>query len=161
MNSYYVDLDVTLDRELSLDEVDDLLEFFNPHGGAIAAGGTSVGVSIGVDALDPVSAITTGRDILARGLPTPIAIWESISAKTEAARQEELMSPMVPDLVGYAEIAEIAGVSRSRARKFDAIADFPKAVMSSTGGPLRVRAAIEAWAAKRDRRPGRRARVDS
>lgn len=53
---------------------------------------------------------------------------------------DEVHHPRVPELVGYAEIAAMAGVSRQRARELPGLADFPpggrRTVHRAPAGPL-------------------------
>lgn len=63
--------------------------------------------------------------------------------------------PSIPELVGYAEIAELAGVSRQRAAQLADIEGFPPAVVQVKAGPLRVRRQVEAWLANWQRKSGR------
>lgn len=64
--------------------------------------------------------------------------------------------PSIPPLVGYAEIADMLGVSRQRAAQLAAEHDtFPQAVVTTAAGPLRVRSQVEAWGRNRNRKPGR------
>jgi len=74
----------------------------------------------------------------------------------EATFQAELAEPAIPPLVGYAEIAEMAGVSRQRARELPNLPDFPPAVTeTSSKGPLRVRSQVATWIQGWERRAGR------
>lgn len=58
-----------------------------------------------------------------------------------------------PPLAGY---AEIAGVSRQRARELGTLPGFPPAVVETQSGPLQMRSQVEAWVAKWERtKPGR------
>ena len=67
-----------------------------------------------------------------------------------------LAEPAIPPLVGYAEIAEMAGVSRQRARELPNLPDFPPAVTeTSSKGPLRVRSQVANWIQGWERRAGR------
>lgn len=74
--------------------------------------------------------------------------------------ERRLTEPVIPDLVGYIEIADMLGVSRQRARQLADAAGFPPAVVTTASGPLRVRAAVEEWA-KTWRRQGGRPRKES
>lgn len=66
------------------------------------------------------------------------------------------LAPSIPELVGYAEIAELLEVSRQRAREIaTTVAGFPAAVVDTSAGPLRTRRAVEAWASSWQRKPGR------
>lgn len=77
---------------------------------------------------------------------------------TPAQLERELAEPLVPDLVGVSEAAQILGVARQRigqlAQDHD---DFPAPVASIAAGPIYTRIAIEAfgrrWERKRTGRP--------
>lgn len=78
-----------------------------------------------------------------------------VEAITREEVERRILEPLVPDLVGYAEIAEILSVSRQRAAQLGDRPDFPPAVVTTKAGPLRVRAAVEAWATTWERKGGR------
>lgn len=84
----------------------------------------------------------------------PVTV-DDFRVMTEAVMEHELEQPPLPDVIGYAEVAELAGVSRQRARQFRNIAAFPEPVIETGQGPLFSRAAVEAWVQQRDPRPGR------
>lgn len=65
------------------------------------------------------------------------------------------LSPSIPELVGYAEIADMFDVTRQRARQLVDLAGFPTAVVETASGPLRVRAQVEAWGKTWQRKGGR------
>lgn len=70
------------------------------------------------------------------------------------------MHPSLPELVGYAEIADIFGVTRQRARQLVDLPGFPAAVVETQAGPLRVRAQVEAWGQSWKRKSGRPRKVE-
>ena len=72
---------------------------------------------------------------------------------------QRVLEPSIPELVGYAEIADMARVSRQRARQFADLSGFPVAVITTQAGPLRVRRSVEQWLAVRHPKPGRPAKV--
>ena len=91
-----------------------------------------------------------------RFLPVRVDVLE------EDIFRAELLEVKVPPLVGYAEIAEMADVSRQRARELPQLPGFPPAVaQTANGGPLRVRQHVADWIAGWDRRAGRRAATPS
>lgn len=49
---------------------------------------------------------------------------------------QQLARPLFPEVVGYSEIADMAGVTRQRARKFATHAGFPSPVIKTAHGPL-------------------------
>jgi hypothetical protein len=101
----------------------------------------------------------------ARSAVTGVALpWSptAVTVQNDDDFAAELGRPRIPDLVGYADIADILGVSRQRARELAgavegiaAAPDFPPAVARPSSGPLHVRSHIEAYAARRKRKPGR------
>lgn len=73
--------------------------------------------------------------------------------------ERELDRPTMPDLVSSVEAAELLGVSRQRVHQLASEhPDFPEPLATLRTGPLWVRAGIESFAERWDRRPGRRAR---
>lgn len=63
--------------------------------------------------------------------------------------------PLIPPLVGNAEIARMLGVSRQRAGQLVDVDGFPPAAVVTQAGPLRVRSQVEGWARTWERRSGR------
>lgn len=133
MRTYYLDVDLDLDRALTEDEPDTLLDDLAHHGAALSTADTELGVSLAVE----------------------VGTVRAASAFTEEERRHENSMTLIPDLVSYAEIAAIAGVSRQRARELAKNSDFPKPTVSTATGPLRTRSSVEAWAKTRSRKPGR------
>jgi len=82
-----------------------------------------------------------------------------IEVLTTHEHERRVKQPSIPELVGYAEIAEMAGVSRQRARQLGDVIGFPTAVVETHTGPLRVRSQVEAWLERWDRKPGRPAKT--
>ena len=75
----------------------------------------------------------------------------AIHIQDEEAFDRELATPAFPEVVGYAEIAEMAGVSRQRARQFADKDDFPRPVIKTAQGPLMSKAAVAAWLDRRSK----------
>jgi hypothetical protein len=66
------------------------------------------------------------------------------------------MTTQPPELIGYAAIGRLAGVTRQRARELAQRPGFPDpAVRSDHTGPLFDQAAVERWLAAWDRQTGR------
>lgn len=139
-----------------------IAETVDEHHGAVrsdaAAGIVSVQLTVTAGTLRQAvdAALTVARAAAAaadlRFTPTRIEVLP------EEVFHAEVHHPRVPELVGYAEIAAMAGVSRQRARELPSLADFPPAVAEPSTGPLRVRSQVEAWLANWSRTPGRRPR---
>jgi hypothetical protein len=75
-------------------------------------------------------------------------------------RDADLAVSNFPHLVGTAEVAELLGVSRQRIHELRKADRFPEPMIELAAGPIWLRPAIEKWDAERDRRPGRRPKVD-
>ena len=78
-----------------------------------------------------------------------------LEARQEGEFFAGLDRPLFPPVVGYAEIAEAAGVSRQRIRQLAGTAGFPVPVIETTQGPLFPKAAAEQWARTRQPKAGR------
>lgn len=156
---WHVSVDARLDRALREEDADELM-------GQIAGLGGSLAVDPdewGVEALISVTADTVAaaaeeasrvvQDALrALGL-TPVLTGLQVQSEEEFER--ELARPIFPEVVGYAEIARMGGVSRQRARQWARKASFPRPVIETEQGPLMARAAVAAWLESNPRRPGR------
>jgi hypothetical protein len=105
-----------------------------------------------------VQAVETAAELVRGAIPEGINGVEivAVSTQTEEAFEAGLAEPVLPEMVGYAEIAELAGVTRQRAHQLAHADDFPPPAISTKQGPLMRKAAVTEWLAKRDRRPGRR-----
>ncbi|TKW64490.1 MAG: hypothetical protein DI612_07880 [Streptococcus thermophilus] len=78
-----------------------------------------------------------------------------LEARPEGEFFADLDRPLFPPVVGYAEIAKAAGVSRQRIRQLAATAGFPAPVIKTAAGPLFPKAAAEQWARTRQPKAGR------
>ncbi len=113
----------------------------------VARDHTSGTVAITLDA-DTVEAAATEatrrvREVLAHRIDGSYIDGVEILSDTDL--DTELARPLFPDVVGYAEIADMGGVSRQRARQWAQIPGFPPPVITTAQGPLRSRAAVAAW----------------
>lgn len=108
--------------------------------------------------LDAEAAIARGCEIFHKvanvsGLPIhPIV---HAQAMTYAEYDAELARPVVPELVGIAEIAVLLGVNKQRASALQTRADFPRPVAQLKAGPVWTRASLNHFADTWDRKPGR------
>lgn len=158
-HTWYADIDVIATRAVTLTEAETIAESLADYAGAVSVSrdGMTAALSIALSAADIEEASRTATRIAveAFGGSDRLEVVK-LDVRTEEVMQEELEKPSIPDLVGYAEIAEMAGVSRQRARQFADIAGFPVSVVDTAAGPLRLRASVEAWLENRNTRPGRR-----
>lgn len=151
---------VTFIGQMNADEVFTVSESLGKYGAAIAVERDNNGgsVTLSVDAADTVTAAEEAARLVSDATPHPITIigLEVITEEEADARLEE---PVFPRVVGFAEIGQMAGVSRQRARQFSDIAGFPAPVITTAQGPLYGLHSVERWLEKRNNRPGRPAKA--
>lgn len=82
-----------------------------------------------------------------------------IEVTTEEDFDRELATPLFPDVVGFAEIARMADVTRQAARDYAKGKMFPVPVIVTAQGPLFAKAAVEAWLEKKSARSNRKALI--
>lgn len=84
---------------------------------------------------------------------------EQIIVGVELLTEEELdrrnAEPIVPDLVGVSEIAEMLGVGRQRAAQLTQRDDFPSPVAQLKAGPVFLKGQVRGFEARWDRHGGR------
>lgn len=138
----------------------DILDALSAH--------SAVGSS-GQDGLSGAVVLTVEADTITEGIASALALAGeavrgqipgaeivAVDVKAAAAVERELEAPLFPEVVGYAEIAAMAGVSRQRVRKFPEQPGFPAPVIETAQGPLMPKAAVASWLTTRNTRPGPR-----
>ena len=136
-----------------------LLKALAHHGAAMSVSRdfTEANVTMTVSGERAIDAIEDACTIL-RAASEPFGQIDITELRviSPAALDAELAEPLFPPVLGFAEIAERAGVSRQRARQFPKIAGFPPAVIETAQGPLFNLHAVERWLETRNTKPGRR-----
>lgn len=164
MSTWYADVDFALTGEVSDNAEFDALEAMRDWSAVISISrdrraGT---LSLAIDSADAQEAMSSLSVILqpARSVLGDFQItkMDIMDAEKRRSQVEEIT---FPELVGYAEIADMAAVTRQRARQIASRADFPVPVVETASGPLRVKAAVEKWLSSWDRVPGRPRGVSS
>lgn len=156
---WYVDVEVITAGRLSEDSAFDVLEALIPYSGQIslASASNEVGASLTVEADSAAAAVTAASEVISTTFHDAEVV--RLDVMTEAVRSDRNNHPVIPELVGFAEIADMAGVSRQRARTIAQRSDFPAAVVETAAGPLRVKAAVQHWLNGWTRQTGRPAAV--
>lgn len=156
---WYIDLDFTSSRKLEDEAAFDVLAALSEYSAqfSLHTDRNAGSLSATVDARNAKAAAEKAADLLTQvsELIGDVEIVQ-LDVMTEEVREHINDSPSIPDLVGYAEIAEMARVSRQRAREIAQRPGFPVAVVETASGPLRVKAAVARWIESWDRSPGRR-----
>jgi hypothetical protein len=130
-----------------------------PYEGAIgtqevadARGDTDIwGATFAVESPTLRQAVTTALNVIEE-LTSVKAVGVEVLPAEKFARR--VLRPSIPELVGFAEIADMADVSRQRARQLADLPNFPIAVVKTSSGPLRVRRQVEAWLGRWERKRG-------
>ncbi len=81
----------------------------------------------------------------------------AVEAVDEQTHLDQADQPNLPQLVSAAEVADHLGISRQRVHQLQSTAGFPEPLYRLRTGPVWDARAIEAFATRWDRRPGRRA----
>ncbi|SDT22809.1 hypothetical protein [Microterricola viridarii] len=136
-----------------------LIDALADHGasGSVSRSFREGGVVLTVEASTPLEATTSALNIITNALNSILGALTitGLDVMSEEALDAELATPVFPDVVGYAEIAELAGVSRQRARQFAQIEGFPVPVIETAQGPLMSKHAVERWLETRSKSSGR------
>jgi hypothetical protein len=139
--------------------VDALMELLEEHDGIVSSGTGSWDATASVQAPSAWDAAIQGVALIEKmavkaGMPT----WPTV--RVEAVRQDVLEAenarPTLPELVSGPEAAEILGVSPQRLHELaNGNAAFPQPMYELRAGKLWLRDAIDAFAQRWDRKPGR------
>lgn len=160
MSNWTARVEWAQDGQPSVEQLDEWMDQLTPHHGVLSGGpaGDSWAAVISVEAGTLRQAIASALAVVEE---TVGAKADGVEVLREKVHTERLLQPSIPDLVGYAEIGTIAGVSRQRARQFhtDPAPGFPEPVVETGAGPLFLRARIETWAAQRNPGKGGRPRT--
>ena len=149
---WYVDIHIK--QAITEDAAFDLMGDLDTRGAAITLGAETFTISLTGHGETAVDALMDARKAIEECGITGETI--SASASTYEELDQELERPLFPDVVGWAEVAKLAGVTRQRARQFRNSPGFPAPVIETTQGPLMAKSAVEHWVRTRDARPGRR-----
>lgn len=158
---WFAEIQLSTDVPLELEAILEATERLQPYAGAVsvAQDGSSAGATLAVTATCAKDAAVTAEDAVRLAFHPAAVATLGLSVKTEALMQLELAQPQIPELVGYIEIAGMAGVSRQRARQFAGLPGFPPVAVETAAGPLRLKSAVQAWVANRNRLRGRPPKV--
>ncbi|MEU6979641.1 hypothetical protein [Streptomyces sp. NPDC046371] len=153
--SIYVELSRRDAPDNLYDDLHEQLAAAHPAVGTAPNGNLSV--RIFVEASTARQAIDTGLKTVSAamkrlGSHDPVVGVEVMTEDELDRRNDE---PVVPDLVGVGEIAEMFGVQRARAAQLTSRDDFPPPVAQLKAGPVYVKEQVEAFGRRWDRRGGR------
>lgn len=157
MSEWQATVDFTTAQTVEEDQLFDVIEVLSDYGASanMLPDGTGAGVTLKVEAENALEAADKAVGLVSgSGVFAGITVV-SVEATEWSLAMERLNEPMVPPLVGYAEIARMSGVSRQRAARFPVCAGFPRPVIRTSQGPLYAQSAVEAWLEGRVAKSGR------
>lgn len=139
----------TVPNTLTEDEAFDLLGTLTDRGAAIEYGTHTMTVSMTAHGDDVLTAAEDATTTIKAAIPGTKIL--GVDVQTYEQLDAELRRPLFPEVVGYAEIAEMAEVTRQGARKYADDNDFPRPVIETKQGPLRSKAAVERYLERKTR----------
>ncbi len=141
------------------DAADALMDLLADYDGVVASGTGQWDATVSLEEPDPVRAAAVAAVLVAdlaerAGMPAwPLVRVESVREDVLEAENEQ---PTLPDLVSAPEAAEILGVSPQRLHELAATnSGFPRPAYELRAGKVWLRAAIEAFSQRWERKPGR------
>jgi hypothetical protein len=148
-------------RDLVADEdaADALMDLLNEYDGVVSSGVGSWSATVSLQAPSAPEAVMFATGLIEKmGVKAGMPTWPPVRA--EAVRQDVLDAenarPTLPELVSAPEAAEILSVSPQRLHELAAThAAFPEPAYELRSGRLWLRAAVDAFAQRWDRKPGR------
>ena len=155
MKDWYVSIGF---KSVEVLDADRAFDFTGKLGGApmsVERDGSGGNVSVYVTAKTLREALETSAHRVkaaAEGTIGAIDIFR-IEAMPEEDFDREVEWPLFPEVVGFAEIARLADVTRQSARDYAKGKSFPAPVIVTAQGPLFAKASVEAWL---ETRPNRR-----
>lgn len=159
LHEYQVSVDVTLARDISEKQLLQVLDALAQHDASVAGLDDDLGATLTITAASPHEASLAACDAVEKALgslPVTVDEWRAVEVLTTAEADRRLKEPTIPELVGPPEVAEILRVARQRVHQLLADrADFPRPVVVTRSTSLWTRAAIDAFAQRWERKPGR------
>ncbi|HHW50307.1 MAG TPA: hypothetical protein GX406_02355 [Pseudoclavibacter sp.] len=147
MKTWFVDIGFTADKPIDDDAAFALMGALGgvPMSRSLSANGGTIGVFVDADTPDEAFKIGSKRvlDATAKTLGPAELAWFEVTPEDDVLRENS--TPLFPEVVGYAEIAEMAGVSRQTARGYAMSKTFPKPIIETAQGPLMAKSAVERW----------------
>lgn len=149
METWYISISFKANSPFSEDFAFDISEHLQDFAAvmSMARDMNSGSVALTIDANDWNTALKRGHAAVMDTLRA--ASIEATTTSIGVQNQEEfdaaLNEPVYPQVVGFAEIARLAGVSRQRARQLAEKATFPYPVIKTRQGPLYNIHAVQRW----------------
>ena len=149
MEIWYISIGFRTSRPFSEDLAFDMSEQLEDYAAvmSMARDRKSGSVALTIDAKEWSTALDLAHTAVIEVLEAADveATLTSVGAQNQDEFHAELNEPVYPQVVGFAEIARIAGVSRQRARQLAEKESFPHPVIKTSQGPLYNVHAVHRW----------------
>lgn len=167
MDGYAVTIEAESSAPPTDEQISELLDaLLQDHGASVSGGGghSTWSITMSVDAApgDPVGSGAAALELVRShagrlGFPA----WEvaALEVLTYAEQDRRLAIPLIPELVGTAELAEILGVSKQRVSELRGRDGWPEPVAELASGPVYTLMSIRHFAESWVRKPGRPRKV--
>ena len=157
-HQWYADAEFELNRELDTTEVIEIVDHFSEFGAVTEShqGSSLLGVSIEIEATDAIDAFTkfqTFADKFAEHVSGASVV--EVNVMTEEQKEKELAKPLLPEVAGLSEVAELANVSKQRANSLVKNKSFPEPITELASGKIWWKPAVAQWVDNWTRTPGR------
>lgn len=142
----------------ALRNVDGLFDVLADYAPAVSTGPSDYSVQLAVEADNPGKAVAFATHLLAHAVrKLSLPRWPIVHIQVQRwdRFEAELGRPVLPEMLGAAEAAELLGVSKQRLTQLRKSGRFPNPMIELAAGPVWDRAAVERFLAEWERQPGR------
>lgn len=139
-------------------DVEELADLVAEHQGAVAGDDSTIEVTFDVEAPDMTAAVLTAQTIaldLITKVGAKVVDVARLEVITPAEQEAGLARPLIPELIGLTEVAEILGVSKQRVAQLRDRPEFPEPVAELASGPVWTRPSLNHFIEGWSRKPGR------
>jgi predicted DNA-binding transcriptional regulator AlpA len=138
--------------------VSDFADALVPMGAVVSVDQHRWSVRLTVELATADAAVEYAEDVVQRlAVECRFPAWPILRLEVVDAEllDAELEASNFPDLVSTAEACEILGVTRQRIHELRVAGRFPEPMVTLSGNPIWLRAAIMAFGERRNKKPGR------
>jgi hypothetical protein len=159
-NTWHVEVVFETNKTFPLELSSEMIEQLEEYAAVVSPerDGSGGRIAMTVDGKSTImEATSVASDAVRKALKPLVGAVDILGLEVSAQEvfEKKMNEPVFPEVVGYAEIADLAGVSRQRARQFTIARGFPTPVITTGQGPLMDRAAVLAWLKNRNTKAGR------
>lgn len=161
--TYAVTVEALLDATQVYD-IEELADLLTDLSGAVAGDREGVSATLDVLADSPAHAADEAQRIVHQFLEkvgARVVGFTGISAMTADEQERMLATPIVPALLGVAEVSKELGVTKQRIAQLRDRPDFPDPVAELAAGPVWTQASLSRFIEQWDRSPGRPKKISA